>query len=751
MKAFTRKYQPHPEKKTVSVLRIALSYCGFLLLCLALGLSLYLSMNKSARDDFWNHHQALLSNSVVTMDHYLATVDSYTRQLTNDSTFVRFSNMEDLLEQGYITTAYDIMQTLTSRAFSLANVPISQTHIYLKNTEYVISASQFTEVRQFYMDYNSWMRSQYQNWLNLIAGATGTEQNFDTSAISGLAYQFTLIRDIDAIFSKSVPAIIWFDWDTAALRKQFLAHIEDDTAILLAVSPENHTQLILAGTKADTAAIEALQAFAKAMKTEETLGSYHILQSVSQRNGWRYYLAMPEALCTQTLQLSNTVFLLLFLVVLLGGIAVIVMQVRRYIRPIRQLGSKLKKAQDYQAQLETELDAQKPVLYASYLRRMLSGHIASENELNYILDFFGIQGEGLRYMVLYCCAYSQNEQESDTASLSRILSEKIAASCQTSYRTYSYLTLDQSVVTLVTYGPKTDDPLMDLQTRVVRLHQELLAQYNIWFYAGVGKLCTHPFTLWESYEQARAASRYASKNHVFLPYEMISKETSGVYYPIEISVKLLHFITSGNRQQVGEMFALIYRENFTERSLPMNMLNYLLSDIRNTLMRARFSVPADIDAQNQSLQTIDERLARQATLPLCESIALALCAFFSETAKPANPIPEIKEYIQANYSDPSICLSMLSHQFHISESYLSHLFKEKTGENFSCYLEKLRLSEAAKRLTHPERYGKRREQSINSLYMDVGYNNAVTFRRAFKKRFGITPSEMRAGVKAKKP
>ena len=747
MKVFTRRAGAGQGAAPVSVIRIALSYGVFLLLCMALGLGLYLSMNKSARDDFWNHHSALLGNSVVTMDHYLATLDSYTRQLTNDSTFIRFTNMDNLYEKGYITTADSIMQTLTSRAFSLANVPITETHIYLKNTKYVISASQFTEVRQFYMDYNSWRKSQYQNWLNMLAAATAAERDFDTSAIHGLEDQYTLIRDIDDIFMKSIPAVIWFDWDTAALRAQFTGSAQGEDAMLLAVSPENKIQLVLRGSAATQADAQQLQAFALAMKTDEALGRYHVLQTVSPRNGWRYYLAMPERLCAQTLRGSDSLFFAVFFLVLLGGIALVVIQVRHYIRPIRQL----EKAQDYQAQLEEELDAHKPFLYTSYLRRMLSGHVASENEFNYMLKFFGIDGEGLRYMVLYCSAYSQNEREQDGLAITRIVSDKIATACQTSYRTYSYMTLDKSFVTLVTYGPGADDPLMDLQTRVVRLHEELLEQHNIWFYAGVGTLCVHPYTLWESYEQARAASRYASKNHVFLPYEMIAKETTGVYYPIEISAKLLHFITTGNQQQVTEMFALIYRENFTERSLPLNMLNYLLSDIRNTLMRARFTVPPDAGSNGNSLQQIDEYLARQATLPLCESIATALCAFFSETAKPANPIPEIKEYLLRHFSDPSICLSMLSNQFHISESYLSHLFKEKTGENFSTHLENLRLREAAKRLKNPERYGKRNEMSINSLYLEVGYNSAVTFRRAFKKRFGITPSEMRAGVKAKKP
>ena len=33
--------------------------------------------------------------------------------------------------------------------------------------------------------------------------------------------------------------------------------------------------------------------------------------------------------------------------------------------------------------------------------------------------------------------------------------------------------------------------------------------------------------------------------------------------------------------------------------------------------------------------------------------------------------------------------------------------------------------------------------NLTELAMELGYNNATTFRRAFKKRYGMTPSEMK--------
>ena len=46
------------------------------------------------------------------------------------------------------------------------------------------------------------------------------------------------------------------------------------------------------------------------------------------------------------------------------------------------------------------------------------------------------------------------------------------------------------------------------------------------------------------------------------------------------------------------------------------------------------------------------------------------------------------------------------------------------------------LSEAARMI-------KETDISLNELYISVGYNNANTFRRAFKKIYGVTPSSMR--------
>ena len=122
------------------------------------------------------------------------------------------------------------------------------------------------------------------------------------------------------------------------------------------------------------------------------------------------------------------------------------------------------------------------------------------------------------------------------------------------------------------------------------------------------------------------------------------------------------------------MFNLIHQENIEERTLPVNLLKYLLSDIRNTLLQARFALPQDADPE--AVKVLDERFNEHLTFKLCEDLALSLCNLFSNKEDDNTLSSTIEKYIKDNYKDPSLGLNQISDEFQISEIYFSHLFKE---------------------------------------------------------------------------
>ena len=74
-------------------------------------------------------------------------------------------------------------------------------------------------------------------------------------------------------------------------------------------------------------------------------------------------------------------------------------------------------------------------------------------------------------------------------------------------------------------------------------------------------------------------------------------------------------------------------------------------------------------------------------------------------------------------------------EFYITEVYLSKLFKEGTGQNFSKYVENLRLEQAKILLSNGV--------LVNEVAQQVGYNSPQVFRRAWKRHYGTTPTEFK--------
>lgn len=96
-------------------------------------------------------------------------------------------------------------------------------------------------------------------------------------------------------------------------------------------------------------------------------------------------------------------------------------------------------------------------------------------------------------------------------------------------------------------------------------------------------------------------------------------------------------------------------------------------------------------------------------------------------------IQEIIRYLNENFNK-DIVQDEIAGKFYISPQYLSRLFKEQTGKNFSDYLIMLRLSKAKELLEETN-------MSIKDISYSVGYSDPNYFSRLFKKEMGISPSE----------
>jgi AraC-like DNA-binding protein len=102
-------------------------------------------------------------------------------------------------------------------------------------------------------------------------------------------------------------------------------------------------------------------------------------------------------------------------------------------------------------------------------------------------------------------------------------------------------------------------------------------------------------------------------------------------------------------------------------------------------------------------------------------------------AKEHPTIKRAMEFIQCEYQS-SIDLEQLVKLSNVSKFYFLRLFKEKVGMTPGQYLTEVRLEHAVRCL-------KLGWINITDIAFDSGFGSLISFERAFKRRFRMTPSE----------
>jgi len=99
-------------------------------------------------------------------------------------------------------------------------------------------------------------------------------------------------------------------------------------------------------------------------------------------------------------------------------------------------------------------------------------------------------------------------------------------------------------------------------------------------------------------------------------------------------------------------------------------------------------------------------------------------------------VEKIRVYIDHNYQK-DISQDFVASLFYLNRSYLSTLFRQKTGMKFVDYLNDVRIEKARELLTGTDR-------KMYQVSRAVGYDNPKYFFRIFKKRTGMTPEQYRS-------
>lgn len=472
--------------------------------------------------------------------------------------------------------------------------------------------------------------------------------------------------------------------------------------------------------------------------------------------GLSYLLVLPEQQAMQRLNaLLIQMVLLLFAAVVLGTAVSLYFSVRRG-RPVNEIARALQAAdgavntdlnlisgavtrlvQDNTYLLQ-EQAADRPALQTAFYHNLLKSNFVSRPEMEYMANRAGIELTEKTYCAAVLRLFPGIDADAidgQTVEDARVLQQAIGAYvdelCVRPVHNYKRNTLE----TLYIFEIENQERLLDVLRRVTAwLHE----QYHVEAHWGVGTPCDDLMQFWKSAEEASAARRDADGGTAVQVYSDRLSARDGYYFPYAVEERLTQSLRAGDGQAVEDVLSLLQTENFVRRSLSrsqMQRLNRRIVEILSAQTGAVVEENADLMALNEL--AFDYKGDCESYFEALNTLCQALCseATQQKSARRSENVKAIEEYIRKNYRNPSLGLAMVSAEFNLSEGYLSAIFKKETGTNFAEYLEQLRVKAACVLLEDGCK--------VSDLPERVGYNSIQSFRRAFKRVMGVSPSEYR--------
>lgn len=249
------------------------------------------------------------------------------------------------------------------------------------------------------------------------------------------------------------------------------------------------------------------------------------------------------------------------------------------------------------------------------------------------------------------------------------------------------------------------------------------------------------------YERNRSLSRVQNEiGRNILEYKHVQRTQNLADIAEEGAEQLASLLLEGRPDEGRELVEHILQRHISiedgnfER-IKLRLLQLYMDLCRETLERKRLfqneiTVDFPLLSSLNEIQTVEALFdwSRRMLARFQEQIASALYDGFSDW------IVKAVQYIHIHYAE-KLTLRELAAKLHVHESYLSKLFKQNVGMNFSDYLNSIRIEQSISLLTTTNK-------SILEVSSAVGFEDQSYFTKVFRKIIGETPKKYRT-LKAK--
>lgn len=268
--------------------------------------------------------------------------------------------------------------------------------------------------------------------------------------------------------------------------------------------------------------------------------------------------------------------------------------------------------------------------------------------------------------------------------------------------------------------------------------------HELTFTIGVGRRYNSMEECSMSFVEALHALKYKivkGQNTVIYIDEVSNIGGNNFEYSIEKEKQLVTILKSGDLEAAKQTLSQIITDNLDKKSMTPEMINNLFSALVGTAIRSIYEMQAAITKIfGEEIDIYSEMTAKSIVDEKKDYInfifrSIANYANDRKNSQNTKVYEKIKAFVEENYQK-ELSLERAAEVVDLSPSYLSFIFKEISGTNFVDFINKFRVEKAKLLLTDTS-------MTVAQVAEAVGYINANSFSKTFKKYIGVSPGLFR--------
>lgn len=775
----------------------SLSYLAVLLLPVILSAIVYMQSNKMLTDEIHLANDALLKQVREQMDKQIKAVDRLNFELMWNTKLRELVDQHkyQVYPQDYMYDLYNATKDMA--LYKTAYTETDMFYIYLASRNTVLLPGVYRNAEFAYKEHHGSGALSYEEWIGLLKrnkykGYLPIKRTTENGvSVEALAYVSTYDYEdgkpaganvIMMDKSRILSAII----NMETFNKGHVI-IADSSNKVLVSSSSSGSEL------PDRLPFETSPGKGSGMFFWEMGGQrYEVLSIPSAVSDLRYISMIPSEVYWKKAELVRRLTLLSITASLLGGGLLTYIFLRRTYNPIQRLVSAFSskatqrekganewmfiqqavdRTLDEMDHLTMRMKRQHYTLRSNFIMRMLKGkadhglpmeEALSAFDIRLLLGGFGVLLFYLEDLEVFL-ERVQGKTEGEKLQLLRfIVTNVVEELVNVKHRGYMAET-DDAMVCLVSLADLPESEQKEDLLRIAHSAKAFLADtYSIYVTVSISRIHSGLEQIPQAYQEALDAMEYklVMGKQEILPFEEIERYSSraetdsGYFYPLQLEQQLMNYVKVGDFSSAQAALDEILRVNFAEQTVTVPVARCLMLDLVGTLIKAigELGGAAQENILIQNPKRID-RLSSSETLAdmrkQLEGLLTDACAY-AETKRMQNlqenrqrvldeRMEEVAAFIESNYTDPGLNVSLLGQRFGMKPAYLSKLFKDQSGEGLLETINKKRIGRS-KRLMTEEKL------TVQEAAERSGFNDVGTFIRTFKKIEGITPGKYKETI-----